>query len=385
MYNSNGNNIENELILIVDDQVENLKILGNILGERNYRIALATNGTEALNFVERKLPNLILLDVMMPDIDGFEVCSRLKAYEKTKDIPIIFLTAKSQMEDMLYGFKIGGVDYITKPFKQEELMARVETHLQLKHSRDIILKQNENLLKLNNEKGMFLSLAAHDLKNPALVITGFAGIMEKSAEELTPEDTREFAVDIRESGNTMLGILSDLVEINQFEQGKVQFMFENVHISNLLERIVDDMKSYANKKSIEINYESQINSDTIDSDMEKVEKIFSNLISNAIKFSPFGKKVMVKASDFIDKFDDQKFVRIEVQDEGPGLNEDDKKKLFQKFAKLSAKPTNNESSTRLGLSIVKNIVDNLKGRIRCDSEPGKGTNFIVELPVTNHK
>lgn len=369
------------LILLVDDQIENLQILGNILNINNYKRALATNGVEALEIAEKTIPDLILLDIMMPNMDGFEVCQKLKENPKTKDIPVVFLTAKSQTIDIVKGFKLGGVDYVTKPFKHEELLIRIKTHIQLKQSQDIILRQNEELNKVNHEKDEILSIAAHDLKNPVQVIIGFAKILGENTANLGSDEIKEFAGDIRSSGESMFKIISDLLDINKAEQGNLDLSIDKFNLDELIESIIEKERITGRAKNIKIHFKDEVEEFPIEADAQKVTQILDNLISNAIKFSPFDKSIYIK-SQKIKKTDTcEQAYRVSIIDEGPGISEEDQEKLFIKFARLSNRPTNNESSTRLGLSIVKKFVDILHGRVWCESVPGKGSKFTFELPA----
>ena len=188
--NDNFQTLINEykpLILIVDDIPKNLQVLSSILSFEGYQISFASSGSQALNIIETSLPDLILLDIMMPIMDGYEVCKILKSNPRTKDIPIIFLTGKVEAEDIVHGLKIGAVDYITKPFNSAELLSRVHTHIELKLSRDAIVKYNyeleeskKQLLELNASKDKFFSIIAHDLRSP---FTGFIGLSQLLSEE----------------------------------------------------------------------------------------------------------------------------------------------------------------------------------------------------------
>ncbi len=373
---------KDELILIVDDTKENLQVLGNILRDNKYKIALASNGAEALTLVSKRLPDLILLDVMMPDMDGFEVCRRLKADDRTKDLPVIFLTAKIETEDIVKGFRLGGIDYITKPFKQEELLVRVRNHVELKKSRDIILKQNEWLEALNKEKNNFLSIAAHDLKNPITAIKGFSKIIEDENSSLGQEELIDFAKEIRVTSESMFQIVVDLLDINAIEEGKINLTSDTFDIDELIRSKVDTYRLRAAEKSINIRFKEQSEGFEVYGDINKTGQVLENLISNALKFSPFNRNIWVLSNKIKEK-DGRELISIEVKDEGPGLTEDDLKKLFGKFAKLSARPTNEESSTGLGLSIVKKLVEAMGGTIRCESVFGQGASFIFTIPLKN--
>lgn len=367
-------------ILIVDDTRENLQVLGNILREHDYKIALANNGREALEIVNKKLPDLILLDVMMPELDGFEVCRRLKGNEHTKEVPVIFLTAKTEVDDIVTGFRIGGVDYITKPFNHEELLIRVKTHIDLKLSKDIILEKNEALKNLNKEKNNFLGIAAHDLKNPITAIKGFSKIIEDENVGLDKEEIIDFSKEIRVTSESMFQIVIDLLDINAIEEGKINLTNDFFQIDEYIKIKIDTYEIRAKEKDITLIFKDVLENYTVYADNNKIGQVLENLISNAIKFSPFNKNIWISSERVFNEKDKKNYIRVAVKDEGPGISEEDMKKLFGKFAKLSARPTNDESSTGLGLSIVKKLVEAMGGTIWCESELGKGAAFIMELP-----
>lgn len=366
------------LIFIIDDIMENVKILGSILLEQGYDISMANNGAMALKMIEKISPDLVLLDIMMPDINGFEVCRRFKEIEKMKNVPIIFLTARSDAEDIIKGFQLGGVDYIIKPFNNEELVVRVKTHIDLKLSKDLILQQNEKLKKLNDEKNELLGIAAHDLRNPLTGIIVSNDAIIKFIDRLSKEEINDFAHNIKASGIRMMKIINNLLDVYAIEDGRIKFEFKKFEIDRVIKKVLKENEHRATQKRITIiaDYNS---GNQVFADENKVEQVLDNLISNAIKFSPFEKKIMIKNLSVL--ADGKQFLRIEIKDEGPGLSEEDKSRLFNKFAKLSAIPTDGEGSTGLGLSIVKRLVMEMNGTITCESEKGKGACFIVELPA----
>lgn len=365
------------LIFIIDDIMENVKILGSILLEQGYDISMANNGAMALKMIEKISPDLVLLDIMMPDINGFEVCRRFKEMEKMKSVPVIFLTARSDSEDIIKGFQLGGVDYIIKPFNNEELIVRVKTHIDLKLSKDLILQQNQKLKKLNDEKNELLGIAAHDLRNPLTGIIVSNDAVLKFMEKLSKEEISEFSFNIKASGKRMMRIIDNLLDIYAIEDGKIKFEYKNFDINGIIKKVLKENEIRAESKKISIIADYSPGS-IVYADDNKVEQIIDNLLSNAIKFSPFNKKIWINKS--IINIDDEVKIRIEIRDEGPGLTEEDKSRLFNKFAKLSAVPTDGEGSTGLGLSIVRRLVEEMNGTVYCKSEKGKGASFIVELP-----
>ncbi len=373
----NFNNREKPFILIVDDVSRNLQVIGNILLEEGFEISLASDGYEALETVRMDKPDLILLDIMMPDINGYEVCTVLKADESTKDIPVIFLTAKTETEDIVQGFQIGGEDYITKPFKKEELLVRINTHLRLKKARDIILQQNEELKKLNDEKNEFLGIATHDLKNPLNSIKGLAELILMEDGETPKDEILEYAGLIKSSSDYMLQIILDLLNVNAIEEGRINYELTYFDIGELVHTLVDKFRMQAEAKQITLHYNSSFPMQFCEADMTRMQQVIENLISNAIKFSQFNKNI------WIDLKKGRTFgtIIVQIKDEGPGLSSEDLTKLFGKFVRLSPRPTNGENSTGLGLSIVKKLVEAMNGEIWCESELGKGATFILELKV----
>jgi len=371
---------EKKLIFVVDDQEENLEFLGSLLRHNNYNVMVASDGIEALNFVHKKLPDLILLDIMMPKMDGYEVCEKLKSNEHTKDIPVIFITAKIETEDIVRGFQVGGVDYVTKPFKHKELLSRVKTQLELKQSKDLIIKQNEKLIKLNQDKNGFLRIAAHDLKNPLFTIKGFAQLINQKYKELSPQEVKEYTNYITDTADQCLQIIINLLDINKIEDGQLKLTYDDINLDEVITKIIDTYVLKAKAKDINLVFNNNHEKVFINADTGKVIQVLSELISNAIKFSPFKKSIYINSTISDEK---KRRARVEVRDEGPGLTDDDKSKLFTKFSKLSAQPTGDENSTGLGLNIVKYLVEAMGGKVWAESEAGKGASFFIEFKLKN--
>lgn len=364
-------------VLVVDDVLRNLQVIGNTLEDEGYEISVAQSGPEALEMIKLDKPDLILLDVMMPDMNGFEVCETLKADDETKNIPVIFLTAKTETEDIIKGFKLGGVDYISKPFKKEELLVRIQTHLDLKFAREKIEYKNDRLEQLNMEKNEFLGIAAHDLKNPLTGIKGLSELIVMEIEEMERTEIEEFCVQIKQLSEYMFQIIVDLLDINAIEEGKINLTIVDFPLEEVITHAMEKFNTQAKKKNITLHLDLQPFGEKVLGDANRTQQVLDNLISNAIKFSPFDKKIWISSEKHIDG----ESAIVEIRDEGPGISKEDKKKLFGKFARLSAQPTGNENSTGLGLSIVKKIVEAMDGAIWCESEPGKGASFKFTLPI----
>ena len=367
-------------ILVVDDITKNLQVVGTVLRNQGYKVMAAASGAEALKCVRTQLPDLILLDLMMPEMDGLEVCRRLKSDSTTSQVPVIFLTASNEMEHLVNGFEVGAVDYVTKPFNPPELLARVRTHLELKYAR-------ERLREMNEEKNEFMGIAAHDLRNPLGAITGYAEILIEEMESLQPSvpepgaravrEAGECAGRIRETSRRMAEMVQNLLDANRIERGEMQLSLAPLDLSQTVAAVLETQRPRAVAKQQTLHWQNEVGAVSVLADATVLTQVIENLISNAVKYSPAGKNIFVRLRRL------QEGTLCEVQDEGPGLSAEDQKKLFGKFARLSAKPTGGENSTGLGLSIVKKMVEAMNGRVWCESELGRGATFIVEFPTTS--
>jgi signal transduction histidine kinase len=367
----------NKRILVVDDVEENTYIVSTILKSAGYTPFVANSGKQAIQIAETQHPDLVLLDINMPEMNGYEVCKYFKEHEPISDIPIVFLTVHADAESIAKAFDTGAVDYLTKPFKKAELLARVKVHLALRQAQELLEDQNERLKRLNDEKNEFLGIAAHDLKNPLNSIRGIAQMVRKRKEiELSEEEVDDMAHQIETSSNFMFEIITNLLDVNKIENGKLVIQSTSVDLVLSLGAVTDRYQTAAAKKNIKLHVDLPSEDTQIYADPTLTIQILDNIVSNAVKYSPQGKNVWINVSCNTA----QKRVRVAVKDEGPGFSDEDKKKLFGKFARLSAKPTGGEHSTGLGLSIVKRLAEAMEATIWCESELGNGATFIVEFP-----
>ena len=359
-------------VLVVDDITKNLQVVGTMLRNAGYAVTPATSGAEALKGIRVRVPDLVLLDLMMPEMDGLEVCRRLKADPLTQSIPVIFLTASNEMEHLVKGFEVGAVDYVTKPFNAPELLARVRTHLELKQARDVIFRNGLELRRLNDEKNEFMGIAAHDLRSPLNAVKGYSEmVLEDPA--LGTENT-ELVQKIHEAAARMAEMVQNLLDANRIERGEMQLRLAPIDLAAGVAAVLETQRARAAAKQQSIQMLHEAGALMVQADATVLTQVIENLVSNAVKYSPTGKNIYVRLSR------SSEGTRCEVQDEGPGLSAEDQKKLFGKFARLTAKPTGGEHSTGLGLSIVKKMVEAMNGKVWCESELGRGATFIVEFP-----
>jgi two-component system sensor histidine kinase/response regulator len=360
-------NTTRSTVLIVDDVTKNLQVVGTILRTAGYAVIAATSGSEALEGLRVQLPDLILLDLMMPVMDGLEVCRRLKAEAATAQIPVIFLTASNEMEHLVAGFQAGAVDYVTKPFNAPELLARVRTHLELKHAR-------QRLREMNDEKNEFMGIAAHDLRSPLTALKGYLELIAEDP-EMERQEIHTLADRMIAATKRMVEMVEQLLNANAIERGEVKVRLQPCDLAEILTSVVDSFRPRAGAKQQTICLELSAAGGRGMADLNLIVQVLENLLSNAVKYSPPGKNIDVRLKAAGEG------ISCEVQDEGPGLSAEDQKRLFSKFGRLSAKPTAGEPSVGLGLSIVKRMVEEMNGRVWCESELGKGAKFVVSLPV----
>jgi signal transduction histidine kinase len=357
------------LILVAEDIPKNMEVVCNILRKAGYRMAMAANGRQALKMLSNVKPDLILLDIMMPEMDGFEACRHIKKDSETKDIPIIFLTAKTDTIDIVKGFKLGAVDYITKPFRGAELLSRVKNHLELKFSR-------EALKELNATKDKFFSIIAHDLKDPLSFLLLSADSLYNQYDSFDETKRKDYIHRFYNNSQQISELLENLLVWALSQSGSIEIKPGKIDIGTLVTESIDLLKGNAQKKNIALS--SQIGPGTFAfADKNMIRTVLRNLISNAVKFTPPGGEVKVNASTST-KGD---WLEISVSDTGVGINTQDITGLFRIDVKKSTRGTAKEKGTGLGLILCKEFVEKNNGSIKVTSTPGKGSCFTFTLPV----
>lgn len=354
-------------IMIVDDIPENLQVLGSIFAAKKANLIVAQDGETAISNAKEEIPDIILLDIAMPGTNGFDVCRALKADPTTRDIPIIFVTAKTSTEDLQKGFEMGAVDYVTKPFNPSELIMRVSNHLELS-------KSKKALEKLLDDKNKFISLVAHDIKSPLSGVKALMGILVDEFDTMDEDEKKEIVVSLYESIINQYSFVDDLLKWGQLQLNHVKLHKEIVTPEHIISSIISVLKLNAMNKSVSLS--SDIRTDKkIFADATHVENAISNLVSNAIKFSPKESSITFGV-DYSDEM-----IVISVKDNGVGMSDSDKDKLFKKNVIHTTPGTNDEKGTGLGLLLTKEMVEKNGGQIWFESELGIGTTFFVSFPA----
>jgi len=362
--------MESSLIVIVDDVPRNIQLLGQVLKNEGYRVLALTDSKKAVRTIEKNQPSLVLLDIMMPDIDGYAVCSALKSNLKTVHIPIIFLTAKSQTGDIVKGFEVGGVDYITKPFNNNELLMRVQTQIELQ---DAIQRAE----RANAAKSDFLANISHDIRSPMNGIMNVMALLLKT--ELTPEQ-KAFIEMAKQAGTSLLCLVNDILDLSKIEAGQLILDHIQFDIRELLENISDIYAIEAYKKQIEysciISYDIQTK---VVGDPNRLRQIIINLINNAIKFTHEGEVSILVHQQSDDT------LSFAIRDTGIGIAPHRIHQLFKQYSQLEPSTTRKYGGTGLGLSISKQLVKLMDGDIHVQSEEGKGSTFTFTIVLPQQK
>ncbi|MCT8977001.1 hybrid sensor histidine kinase/response regulator [Clostridium sp. CX1] len=368
--------MSNDLILIVDDNPSNIQVVATIMAEYGYELGIAMNASEAYSFLGENTPELILLDIDMPEIDGYEVCSTLKKDYRYKDIPIIFLTVKDEKEDIVKAFDLGAVDYVTKPFNRKELVSRVRTHLSLKKAKDELQRKNRELKKAMKIKDEFLLLMTHEFKTPLNVILAALQTIENIYGYQVGEKVKNYLKSIKLNSFRQLRLVNNLLDITKINTEHFKMHKRNVDIIFVSQAIVESVDIYAKQKGVELKFSSEVDYLEMAIDEEKYERILLNLLSNAIKFTPEGKAIYVNIS-----YKNRK-ATITVRDEGIGIPKEKQELIFERFGQVDSTLSRQAEGTGVGLSLAKSLITAMGGKISVDSEERKGSLFTITLPVT---
>lgn len=356
--------IEKNVILVVDDEPTNLKVLHKVLTENNFEVLVLQDGQTALELLNKRRVDLILLDIIMPEMDGFEVAEKIKSQSRISEIPIIFMSALSDTANKVKGFKAGAIDYLTKPFQKEEILARIKTHLDLR-------RHQFELAEINAHKDKLFSILSHDLRSPFASIIELGRMLSMIEDDIEISEVREIGEKITESGSNTLKLLENLLAWSRVQQESHIKLNETNLYAHLLESIVL-YKEQMHSKDIVV--ENDINKNTyVLAEENMLNTIIRNIISNAVKFSYPDSKIYIKA------FDADEYLVLSIRDEGAGISEIDMEKLFNIYDKLSKRGTGGERGTGLGLILCKEFAEKIDGKFELVSEVEKGTEVKLSL------
>lgn len=375
-------------ILIVDDLPKNLMVLGNILLKEDFQIAYAKNGKEALSQALETDFDLILLDIMMPEMDGYEVCKILREDKRTIKTPIIFLTAKNDTESIVKGFEVGAQDYLTKPFNTNELLARVHTHLELKKNRQKLEvlnneleekvkertleleKANKKMETLDKAKSAFLGLISHEIRTPLNGIIGFLDILKQSIQD----DNKELIDMTAEAAERLFDFSELSLLVTQLNVNTYELQNKNIDFLHLLDRVRESVhQKWKSEKVVDFQQSNRSQASILKLDQVLIEKVLFSLLDNAVKFSE------EKAQVELNVFNKSGYLVCEIQDNGSGFTDEALSHAFEPF---SGEKQHDIEGFGLNLAAAKLIVQAHEGRIEVDNSRDKGAKVSLYLKET---
>jgi len=380
MSESNSLSLAGGEILVVDDTIESLRLLADILRGEGYRVRPTDSPRLALESALNNPPELILLDVKMPVMDGFELCRRLKQDERTSDIPVIFVSALQEIRDRVRGFQVGGVDFISKPIQREEVLARVSVQLELLRMRQhleersrALSEANQKLKELDKLKSMFIATMSHELRTPLNSIISFTGILLQEIVGEVNDRQRDSLERVQRAGRHLLSLITDIIDISKIEAGRMEVYAEDFPLQELVDEALASIILEAQKKEIALVTEAA-SWPVLHTDRRRLLQCLLNFLSNAVKYSEKGPITVL-----ISHGDEQ--VEITVRDMGIGISEEDMPKLFEAFERFDSHLRVTAGGTGLGLYLTKKIAtDLLQGKIVAESKLNEGSTFHLIIP-----
>ena len=346
-------------ILIVDDTPANVLLLVRMLTERGYNPRPVLNGKLALQAVRTERPDLILLDINMPGMNGYEVCEQLKADTALKDIPVIFISALSETIDKVKAFRVGGVDYVTKPFQFEEVYARIQTHLEL-----------HQLEKLRDD---LTHMVVHDLRNPLAVLFIFLDILESKEAEKLSASTRNFITLARHSAEELHAMISSILDVSKIGAGALKLQREPCQLAGFIRDLLATLQALPGNRTV--TCAALDPALAVTADVALLRRVLQNLLSNALKYTPADGEVRVIVTPLSSE------IRIAITDTGPGIAPENQEQIFEKFGQVA--DGKNRQGTGLGLTFCKLAVEAHGGHIGVESKLGAGSTFWLTLPRLN--
>jgi two-component system, sensor histidine kinase and response regulator len=358
-------------VLVVDDTIENLRLLSNMLTGRGYEVRPVTNGRQALQAAERDPPDLVLLDISMPDMDGYEVCRRLKTQELSKDLPVIFLTALTDTADKVRAFEAGGVDYVTKPFQIEEVLARVKTHVALRRAQLALTESYKRLRELERLRDDLVHMVVHDMRSPLQALQIYLELLQRSAGALSQGGREDLDAAV-ESAGVLSRMANDVLDVSRLEQGGMPLERAMWNLTRMAEDVCAALRSMDREREIELDSPARVEAFC---DGTLVRRIMENLVGNAIKHTPAGTPLRIGITLGHGR------ARVAVHDRGPGVPAEARDKIFDKFGTVEIRHSRIYHSAGLGLAFCKLATEAHGGTIGVDPGVPTGSTFWFELPA----
>lgn len=359
-------------VLVVEDTIDSLRLLSELLGGQGYEVRAVTNGRQALQAVQREPPDLILLDINMPGMNGYEVCRQLKAQERSKDVPVIFITALTGTGDKVRAFDAGGVDYVTKPFQIEEVLARVKTHIALRRARAGLADSYARLRELEQLRDDLVHMVVHDLRSPLTVLLINLRLLQ-STTTLGDED-RQILQSALESAEAITAMTNTMLDVSRLEAARMPVDPAVCDLARMA-RDVRAALGTSDAAAVPIDIESP-DVVHVTCDGALVRRVMENLVSNGLKHAPAGTRLRIAIGSANGR------ARVAVHDLGRGVRPDAREKIFEKFGGAEGRQDSIYNSVGLGLAFCKLAIEAHGGTIGVDPGVPSGSTFWFELPIT---
>ena len=361
-------------ILVVDDVMSNVLLLKVLLTNEKFQVITANGGNKCVEMAKSEHPDLILLDVMMPDISGFDTAVILKKDPETADIPIIFLTALNAPSDLVHGFQVGANDFLSKPFSKEELIMRVMHQISLVAAKRIIVQQNDELKRTIGNRDKMYSVIAHDLRSPMASIRMVLNLVVNClSREVVGDEIFDLIDKANRESEETHDLRDNLLKWTKSQTGRLNVVFQDFDLAEVVPGVVDIFVMIAETKHIELKLDMGASPIMVRADKDMLKTVIRNFISNAIKFSNEGSSIDI----FVTVQD--KFAKINVRDHGVGISEDRLHNLFR--AGKTTYGTNNEEGSGLGLQLCQDFAEKNGGSVCVESVQGEGSTFSVLVPL----
>ena len=374
--------LSDRTVLVVDDTETNLDVLVETLGE-HFEVSVATDGESALELAAAHPPDLILLDIMMPGMNGFEVCEHLKKTPELASIPVLFISALTDAVDKLKGFEVGGLDYIAKPFNPREVLARVTTHLELARARETLETQHaelqssyERLRELEELRDSLTHMVVHDMRAPLTGAMGYVGILQMDPGKGPPIPVQEMLEQTEACLHNLNDMMNTLLDVSRLESGEMPLDIQNCDLERACRKAVKNMGAIPEQKAIRVKHADP--AVVVQGDPEIIRRTVQNLLSNAVRFSPNGGEVVVSLES------SSGAGWVHVRDHGPGVPPEFRDKIFEKFGQVEGRRHGEVHTVGLGLAFCKLAVEAHGGSISVDNSEGGGSVFSFATPLAPH-
>lgn len=366
--------------LIVDDDPTNARLVSRYLQRAGHQVVVRSDGPSGLAEAIAQPPDLIVLDVMMPGMDGLEVCRELRKTDATRDVPVIFISALGDPRDRVTGLDQGAVDYLVKPIVPDELLARVRAALRTKALQDSLRQANADLLAIDQNRQELVSMLAHDIRGLLGAVSSAVEMARLDIETVPDRDAHRFLGIAERNTSELVELTTNLLDSYRLDEGRLHPRLHEVDLAALAEDVVDQLSGLASYHGVRLETVGR-SADPVRADSSLLARVLLNLVNNALKFSPAGTTIVLDLNATLEVPGGTSGRVVSVRDQGPGIAPEDWDRLFERFTPLALPRDNRPVGSGLGLAFCRKVVELLGGEIWVESEPGRGSTFAFVIPT----